>query len=220
VAKDLFAEKYRNLGCVAVIIAVFFFFFLAAAGVLRQTHDKHPKWIDNAQIMIELRAKKMARHLSDFIEAGDLGNAGALMQQALDNNGWLYVELNLRPSSMPALSVRPSVAGKSNASEISKTGVPDNGSTTTAPAPEKSRTSDDLPFITALFYGNASTIPPTIEERKEAWNAIIRHPSFRKSRDIDRRKILTVVVLVRKIKRRGPRLHGFLLIRGEFGKIR
>jgi len=220
VARDPFAEKYRNLGCIAITIVIFIVFIISAAGFLRQTYNKNPKRIDDAQTMIELRAKKLARHLSDFIEAGDLGNAGALMQQALDNNGWLYVELNLRPSSMPALPVRPSVAGKSNASGISKTGVPDNGSTTTATAPEKNKTSDDLPVITALTRGNASVIPPDVEERNDAWNTIIRYPSFRKSRDIGRRKILTVAVLVRKIKRRGPRLHGFLLIRGEYGKIR
>jgi hypothetical protein len=198
------------------MVVIFVLFFIATAGFLQRTYYVHPKRIAEAQDLTALRAKKLARRVSGFIEAGDLAGAGAALKQALEKNGWLYVELNLRPGSMSSGPSTPATGA--NASETSSGGVSENGSITAAPTAKKDKTSEDLPLVNAISCGNASVLPPANEERLKAWNAVIRTPSFRSSHDINRRKILTVAVLVRKLKRSRLPLHGFLLVRREYRK--
>ncbi|TET37251.1 MAG: hypothetical protein E3J72_06310 [Planctomycetota bacterium] len=217
-AKDMLSNRLRNLGCFAIMVVVLVFFIIATAGFLQRAYYVHPKRITEAHDLTALRAKKLARRISGFVEVGDLAGAGAALKQALEKNGWLYVELNLRPSSMPAESSPPATAA--NASEISRAGVAENGSITAAPTAKEDKAPEDLPLVNALSYGNASVLPPSNEERLAAWNAVLRTPSFRSSHDINQRKILTVSVLVRKLKRSRLPLHGFLLVRREYRKTK
>lgn len=216
VAKFSLGNKFRNLGCILVAIAVFLVLAVSASVVLKEAYDQHPRKIASFHQALELQGKKLAREIAILIEGGEQDNSGLavtaglsdLLSNATASHNWLYAEINLHNDSLKYLG-----SPEENASTST---VKSGNASTTSNEKEAAVPLELLPLKTVVSFGNAAFLPVSDRERLAIWNTLLQLGPYRRSAMRNRHKILTVAKLVRKRVRKKLRVHGFILIQFDY----